>query len=109
MLVARMWRHVRKRAAQRGCSPGSDVRPKGCGTPTPPVRHFASFSTHGVHGRRGPLRSPKRKRTLLIACLRAVNAGDAHTFMQYRYRPDVLAQLGAHGVKPKPSTSPEFV
>jgi len=29
--------------------------------------------------------------------------------MQYRYRPDVLAQLGAHGVKPKPSTSPEFV
>ena len=29
--------------------------------------------------------------------------------MQYRYRPDVLAQLGAHGVTPKPSTSPEFV
>jgi hypothetical protein len=29
--------------------------------------------------------------------------------MQYRYRPDVLAQLGAHGVKPTPSTSPEFV
>ena len=29
--------------------------------------------------------------------------------MQYRYRPDVLEQLGAHGVNPKPSTSPEFV
>jgi hypothetical protein len=29
--------------------------------------------------------------------------------MQYRYRPDVLEQLGAHGVSPKPSTSPEFV
>jgi hypothetical protein len=29
--------------------------------------------------------------------------------MQYRYRPDVLAQLVAHGVTPKPSTSPEFV
>ena len=32
-----------------------------------------------------------------------------HTFISYRYRPDVLAQLGAHGVTPKPSTSPEFV
>jgi hypothetical protein len=29
--------------------------------------------------------------------------------MPYRYRPEVLAQLGAHGVTPKPSTSPEFV
>ncbi|MET0212042.1 MAG: hypothetical protein ABW292_03515 [Vicinamibacterales bacterium] len=29
--------------------------------------------------------------------------------MQYRYRPDVLAQLGTHGVTPTPSTSPEFV
>jgi hypothetical protein len=29
--------------------------------------------------------------------------------MQYRYRPDVLAQLAAHGVKPTPSTSPEFI
>lgn len=30
-------------------------------------------------------------------------------FMYYRYRSDVLAQLGAHGVKPMPSTSPELV
>jgi hypothetical protein len=45
---------------------------------------------------------------LPTAYLRAGSAA-AHTFMQYRYKPDVLAQLGAHGVKPKPSTSPEFV
>lgn len=29
--------------------------------------------------------------------------------MDYRYRPDVLAQLAAHGVTPTPATSPELV
>ena len=29
--------------------------------------------------------------------------------MEYRYKPDILEQLAAHGVRPTPSTSPEKV
>ena len=29
--------------------------------------------------------------------------------MHYRYKPDVLEQLAAHGLRPAPSTSPEKV
>jgi hypothetical protein len=29
--------------------------------------------------------------------------------MEYRYRPDVLEKLEAHGIRPRPTTSPELV
>ena len=101
-LVGRMSRHVRRQAAQRGCSLVSDVRLQAaghghrlCGIPR---------ASRVVGCTAGAAFSDRRSAGALpTACLRPVAAAD--TFMQCRYRPDVLAQLGAHGVKPKPSTS----